>query len=141
MKLHAVALVLGVSVALAAAGLARTGVVAALQQAPDATERVPPPAAPAATAVFRADPAHTGAYASQPIPALAGRLWQLRTGDAVRSSPVIDNGSVYVGSDDGRVYAVDLGTGAIRWRFKTGGAVRATPAAAGGIVYAASRDD
>jgi len=36
------------------------------------------------------------------------------------SVPVVSNGTVYIGSSDGAVYAVDAATGAQRWRFQTG---------------------
>lgn len=41
-----------------------------------------------------------------------------------RSQPVIGFGAVFVGSDDGKVYAFDLETGCARWVFEAGGEVR-----------------
>ena len=47
---------------------------------------------------------------------------------------------VYVGSNDGRLYALDVETGQEKWRFKTGGPVASSPAIAGGVVYFSSLD-
>ena len=42
---------------------------------------------------------------------------------------------VYVGSEDGRLYALDARTGQEKWSFKTGSPVHSSPAVAGGVVY------
>jgi outer membrane protein assembly factor BamB len=60
--------------------------------------------------------------------------------DYVQSSPVVADGQVYAGSRDGKVYALDAQTGAVRWSFATGEKVRATPAVANGTVYVGSWD-
>ena len=56
------------------------------------------------------------------------------------SSPAVVDGTVYTGSSDGHVYAVDAVTGAERWRFKTRGDVWVAPAVANGVVYFGSYD-
>ena len=71
--------------------------------------------------------------------------WPYDTGSAIYAQPVIVNGVVYVGSTDGRVYALNAGTDAVRWQFpKTGkpaiGAVYASPGVAGNMVYVGSDD-
>lgn len=50
-------------------------------------------------------------------------------------TPVVVNNTVYVGSGDTFVYALDLATGAVRWRTKTGGSVNALTLC-GDAVYA-----
>jgi outer membrane protein assembly factor BamB len=60
--------------------------------------------------------------------------------DYLASSPVCSGGTVYTGSADGHLYAVDAATGTMRWRFKTGGKVRATPLVHQGHVYTGSWD-
>ncbi len=47
---------------------------------------------------------------------------------------------VYIGSDDGYLYAIDFGTGMQRWKFKTGGMIRSSPTLAAGTVYVGSGD-
>jgi len=66
---------------------------------------------------------------------LVGRY---RTGAEVRSSPAVANNVVYVGSDDGSVYALS-GKGLL-WSYQTNGAVLASPAVANGVVYVTSGD-
>ena len=60
--------------------------------------------------------------------------------DVFLSSPVISAGTVYFGSGDGHVYALDAATGALRWKFKTGDVVHASPAVANGVVFIGSWD-
>jgi len=45
-----------------------------------------------------------------------------------------------VGSDDGKVYALDEATGAFKWSYTTGSAVFSSPAVANGVVYVGSND-
>ncbi len=60
--------------------------------------------------------------------------------DLFMSSPIVDNGSVYVGSGDHNVYALDVTTGALKWKFETGDVVHASPAVANGTVFVGSWD-
>ncbi len=60
--------------------------------------------------------------------------------DVFLSSPVVAQGTVYFGSGDGHVYAVDSASGDLRWKFQTGDVVHASPAYAGGILYFGSWD-
>jgi outer membrane protein assembly factor BamB len=60
--------------------------------------------------------------------------------DTFLSSPVVADGTVYFGSGDTNIYALDAGTGALRWKFKTGDVVHASPAFANGVVFVGSWD-
>lgn len=60
--------------------------------------------------------------------------------DFYLSSPSVSNGTVYFGSSDGNVYALDALSGALRWKFKTGDVVHSSPAIADGTVYIGSWD-
>ncbi len=60
--------------------------------------------------------------------------------DVFLSSPTVVEGTVYVGSGDQGVYALDARTGAQRWRFATGDVVHASPAVVNGVVYVGSWD-
>lgn len=57
------------------------------------------------------------------------------------SAPAVgDDGTLYLGSQDGKVYAVST-QGSVKWSFTTGKAVRSTPAlGADGTVYIPSQD-
>ncbi len=60
--------------------------------------------------------------------------------DVFLSSPVISGGTLYIGSGDHNVYALDAASGALRWRFATGNVVHASPTVSNGIVYVGSWD-
>ncbi len=77
--------------------------------------------------------------------------WAFDASDAVQSSPTIvtdESGTrtVFVGSSDGTVSALDAATGDPVWRFETGGAVQSSPAVldvpgtAGRTVFVGSSD-
>jgi outer membrane protein assembly factor BamB len=51
--------------------------------------------------------------------------WQAETGGDVDATPSVHDETVFVGSDDGHVYAFSLRDGARRWRTAVGGYVRA----------------
>jgi outer membrane protein assembly factor BamB len=74
---------------------------------------------------------------------LAGqKRWEFQTGGLVSSCPAIaPDGTVYVGSHDTKVYALDGATGEGRWTYQTGGEVVASPAVGrDGTVFVGSRD-
>lgn len=60
--------------------------------------------------------------------------------DFYLSSPAVWNGTVYFGSSDGNVYALDVYSGALKWKFKTGDIVHSSPAIADGTLYIGSWD-
>lgn len=66
--------------------------------------------------------------------------WGLEGWDYIGSAPVVVDGTVFIGSGDGHVYAIDSRDGAVRWRARTGGRVRSNPAVANGRVFVGSGD-
>ncbi|WP_277543042.1 outer membrane protein assembly factor BamB family protein [Haloarcula laminariae] len=85
-------------------------------------------------------------------------LWRFPTGDYVNAAPTVVDGTAYVGSKDGNVYAVSGPTAAeqtrtdtetanrpqragLEWSFETDGQIRAAPAVVDGTVYFGSSDD
>jgi len=54
------------------------------------------------------------------VPRLNGVKWAFHTQGEVVSSPAIVSGIVYVGSNDGKLYAIDQQTGSQKWNFSTG---------------------
>ncbi len=66
--------------------------------------------------------------------------WKFKTAGAVKSSPAILGGKVFVGSDGGNIYAVDLKSGEKLWAYKTEGNVEAGPCVVGGKVFVGSGD-
>lgn len=70
-------------------------------------------------------------------------LWSRPTGpskEGINSSPVVAGGRVFVGSDDGRLYAFRAKGGRPLWSKPVGGAVRSSPAVANGVVYIGADD-
>jgi eukaryotic-like serine/threonine-protein kinase len=66
--------------------------------------------------------------------------WVFQTAGAIWGSPALSQGSVFIGSDDGNLYALDARTGSLRWKFASQGIVRSQPAIANGLVYFTSDD-
>jgi eukaryotic-like serine/threonine-protein kinase len=69
-----------------------------------------------------------------------GLNWSYTTGGPVQAPPAVASGTVYVGSNDGKVYALNATTGALQWSYATGSNVLSSPAVANGIVYIGSND-
>lgn len=106
----------------------------------------PPPAdlhsdcLPGQWTMFRHDLArsgNTGASSTQPHGTLK---WVFPTDGPIHSSPTVVGDTIYFGSRDGRLYAVDTETGVQRWEFKTGSWIESSPAVVDGIVYFGSND-
>jgi outer membrane protein assembly factor BamB len=71
---------------------------------------------------------------------LAGLKWRFMTEGDVMSSPTVLGQTVYVGSGDGHLYALDRKTGARRWAFDAANPVTSSPAVGGGAVFFGTRD-
>lgn len=67
-------------------------------------------------------------------------VWSVMTGARVSSSPAVVNGVVYIGSDDGTLWALEAGTGQEAWSATTGGTIHSSPAVSAGVVYVGSSD-
>lgn len=80
--------------------------------------------------MFRLNPEHTGFQAGG-----AGTTWMFGTTAGVESSPALVDGVVYVGSNDGSLYAVDAETGSQSWSFATPGGRPSSPAVVDGLVF------
>ncbi|MFM9090487.1 MAG: PQQ-binding-like beta-propeller repeat protein, partial [Verrucomicrobiota bacterium] len=68
----------------------------------------------------------------------AGRvLWSVTRADWVDSTPAVGpDGTIYVGSHDGRLYALQPANGAIRWSYNAGSFISSSPAIGGdGTLY------
>jgi outer membrane protein assembly factor BamB len=91
-------------------------------------------------AMFRGDPRHSGVYNTAAVHRVQAVAWSFETGGPVRSSPAVTSTTVFVGSGDGSVYAIDRQSGQARWAFETAGPVHGSPAVAGGVVYVTSMD-
>jgi outer membrane protein assembly factor BamB len=86
-------------------------------------------------AMFRGNLAHTGVYNSAGVPKFSKVKWKFQTGGQVISSPAVANGTAYVASTDGNLYAVDLESGAQKWKLELGVRATSSPAVENGIIY------
>lgn len=70
-------------------------------------------------------PGDVAGLSAQDVPGLT-LAWTFVFPDALRarSQPAIGYGAVFVGSQDGRVYALDLESGCVRWAFQAAAEVR-----------------
>jgi serine/threonine-protein kinase len=77
-------------------------------------------------------------YSVPLTPAATGAdvLWSFQTGDKIQGGPALAGTTLYIGSLDGNLYALDTSNkGKQLWRFNANGPIYATPIAANGIVY------
>jgi outer membrane protein assembly factor BamB len=123
-------------------------VFAPFRTGPDRPRSIPAAVAPIATpevdndvSMFRGNPAHTGEMAGPgPDPDLpVVERWSFTAGRSV-STPAVVDGVVYVGSQDGNLYALDAASGTQLWAFLTGAEILSTPAVVNGVVYVGSQD-
>lgn len=56
------------------------------------------------------------------------------------TSPAVSGGTVYCGSDNRHIYALDAKTGELKWEYETEGSIYSSPAVSGGTVYCGSND-
>jgi outer membrane protein assembly factor BamB len=97
---------------------------------------------PLATPAWYADRLLVGCFDNRlyAVAASGAPLWNFKAEGRIYSSPTPDGDEVYFGSDDGRVYRVDLDSGVLLWEYEAGGQVRGATAVADGTVYAISGD-
>ena len=66
--------------------------------------------------------------------------WSLKTNDEIRGAAAFAGGTIYVGSYDGNMYALDQSDGNVRWRFRTQAGVITRPAPISEMVIFGSED-
>ena len=91
--------------------------------------------------MFRQNTLHTGLGIGSG--ATSTLKWKFVTGANVNGSPAIGaDGTIYVGSYDDNVYAINPADGSQKWKFTTGNWVQTSPAiGADGTIYIGSNDD
>jgi outer membrane protein assembly factor BamB len=67
-------------------------------------------------------------------------LWVFKTEDEIRGTPTISQGSLYIGSYDNNLYAVDAAEGKFQWKYPTDGGIVSRPAVVDGNIYVGSED-
>ena len=111
--------------------LAASGNLAVAEAAGVATETSWP--------MYRGQPSLSGVSPAS----LEGKLkeaWVFKAEWGIKSSAAIVGGQVFIGCDDGHLFALDLETGEKKWAFKTEGAVESSPLVLGDGVFVGSAD-
>jgi outer membrane protein assembly factor BamB len=67
-------------------------------------------------------------------------IWVYRTAGGINCTPAHANGTIYIGDDNGWVYALTAVTGQLRWKHFIGGEVWSRPAVSDGMLYIGSTD-
>lgn len=68
-------------------------------------------------------------------------IWSFEAKGRFDAPPRIDRDMVYAGSNDGRLYAIEIGSGKTRWVYESGEEVGTTPVVAGDLVLAMTLQD
>lgn len=84
--------------------------------------------------IFRGDPALSG-VSSETLPEKPRLLWSFLTEDAIVATPVVDNDRIFVGSTDGKMYALSVKTGQQIWTHDTSDEIEAPALVLNGLVY------
>lgn len=108
--------------------------------APEATEPLAPPRAED-WHTFMHDVGFSGVSSDKSITPPLELLWKFKTGGPLHASPVIANGILYIGSTDGKLYALDAKQWGIRWVFDAGDAIRYSATVLGNRVYFSARNN
>lgn len=84
--------------------------------------------------MYHQNPQHTG-LSPFPGPASPSLKWKFQTGGSIDSAPAIGHDRIYVTSEDGNLYTLNL-DGQLQWTFSTGWPLRSSPAiGSDGTIY------
>ncbi len=67
--------------------------------------------------------------------------WVFDTGAPIKSSAAVQDDLIFIGSDTGKVHALEINSGLEIWSFETGGQIEATPCVVNDTVYIGSSDN
>ena len=85
---------------------------------------------------FRGNQSLNG-YSNVQLPKSLKLLWSFKTEDAIKSSPIIQNGNIYIGSNDGCIYSISE-KGTLNWKYKSATSIESPPLYLDNIVFASS---
>lgn len=92
-------------------------------------------------ATFRGDRYNTGYVPGGPDVSSDPEVkWSFEAGGDFWGSPVVGDGTVFVGNADAHLYAIDRETGEPAWTFEAGHRIEGTPAYDDGTVYVGAYD-
>jgi eukaryotic-like serine/threonine-protein kinase len=67
-------------------------------------------------------------------------IWRFKCEDEVRSSPLVENGMVFVGAYDNNLYALNAKDGKLVWKYATDGGLPGSPVAFKDLILVGSED-
>jgi outer membrane protein assembly factor BamB/tRNA A-37 threonylcarbamoyl transferase component Bud32 len=67
-------------------------------------------------------------------------VWDFACEDEVRSSPVVENGVLYIGAYDNNLYALNAENGNFLWKYAADGGIGSSPCVSGETVFVGSQD-
>ncbi|MCF8367072.1 MAG: PQQ-binding-like beta-propeller repeat protein, partial [Bacteroidales bacterium] len=85
---------------------------------------------------FRGNPELSGTTDVE-LPPIFELSWTFKTGDVIKSSAVICNNTIFIGSNDGFVYALNF-DGSLKWKFDAETSVEAPPLYLDNTIFAGS---
>ena len=107
----------------------------------EALESVTPPPRAEDWHTFMHDLSFSGVSPDESLTPPLALLWKFKTGGPLYASPVTANGTLYIGSTDGKLYALDAKQWGIKWVFDAGDAIRYSAIALGDRVYFNTRNN
>ena len=117
--------------------------VACSKQSNDATPEsilVEEPSVPqTAWSMTRGGPGLSGNIPA-PLPGQMEIAWTFSAGQMISAEAAVLDGNVFVGTEDGLFFKLDLETGEEIWKFETEDAITAAPAVSGELVFLPSND-
>ena len=108
---------------------------------PEVVESVPPPPRAEDWHTFMHNLGFSGVSPDKNLAPPLELLWKFKTGGQIYASPVIANGTLYIGSTDGKLYALDAKQWGIKWVFDAGDAIRYAATVLGDRVYFNARNN
>lgn len=88
--------------------------------------------------IFRGKADLSGRYDSE-LPSTPQLLWSVKTGTRTKSSPVISDGTIFLGNEKGSIIAVSS-EGKIKWQYDAGSLIEAAPLVFGNKVIVGLND-
>ena len=88
--------------------------------------------------MFQDNPRHTG-YISQDT-SYSTQEWTTKLDGSIIAPPALSGNILYVGSDSGKLYALDAQDGNETWTYDMDGAIKSTPSISGNTVFTGCDD-
>jgi outer membrane protein assembly factor BamB len=99
------------------------------------SEGVIKPVAPDIVAEFRGNAHNSGTFTTQGLPKLNGEKWKLELDATIHSSPILADQTLYMGSEEGQLYAIDATDGKVIWQAPAEGKIRSSAAVYGDELF------